>query len=79
MGIRPRARSHLHSAGPCPAPPTPPSLLGLPMVPAYTCVGTLPHWEPMRQYLIKITKIQVDTTFITPKLFDGVPSHAEEA
>ena len=27
-----------------PAPPTPPSLPGLH---ARTCVGTLPHWEPM--------------------------------
>ena len=59
-----------------PAPPTPPSLSGLL---AHTCMGTLPHWEPMWQYLVKITHIEVDITFIIPKLIDGVPSHAKGA
>ena len=53
---------------------TPPSLPGLP---ARTCVGTLPHWEPMWQYPVKTTNIQVDITFIIPKLNDGVPSHVK--
>ena len=44
LGIRPRARSHLRLAGPRPDPPT---LLGLPMLHAYTCVGTLRRWEPI--------------------------------
>ena len=52
-----------------PAPPTPPSLHSLL---ANTYVGTLPHWEPMWQYPVKITNIQVDITFIIPKLIDGV-------
>ena len=56
------------------APPTPPSLHGLLV---YTCVGTLPHWEPMWQYPIKITTIQVDITFIILKLIDEVLSHAK--
>jgi hypothetical protein len=58
------------------APPMPPSLPGLH---AHTCVGTLPRWEPMRQYLVKITSIQVDITFIILKLIDGVPSHVKDA
>jgi hypothetical protein len=31
----------------------------------------------MWQYPIKITNIQVEITFIVPKLIDGVPSHAK--
>ena len=58
------------------APPTPPSWHGLP---ARTCVGTPPRWEPISQYLVKIIKFQVDITFIIPKLIDGVPSHAKGA
>jgi hypothetical protein len=41
------AKSHLCLVGPRPAPPTPPSMLGLL---AHTCVGALTHWEPMWQY-----------------------------
>jgi hypothetical protein len=41
-----------------------------------TCVGTLPCWGPVWQYSVKITNIYIDITFITPKLIDGVPSHA---
>jgi hypothetical protein len=52
----------------------PPSLFGLL---ARTCVGTLACWESMSQYAIKITNIQVDITFIIPKLIDGVPSSAK--
>jgi hypothetical protein len=59
-----------------PAPPTPPSL---PHLPACTCVGTPPRWEPMRQYPIKITNVQVAITFSVPKLIDGVPSHTKGA
>ena len=60
----------LHSAG-----PTPPSLLVLPA--RRTFVGIVPCWEPMWQHLVKIIIIQVDITFIIPKLVDGVPSHAK--
>ena len=42
-------------------------------------MGTLPRWDPMQQYLVKITNIQVDITVIIPKLIDGVPSHAKGA
>ena len=59
-----------------PVPPTPPSLPGLH---ARTCMGTLPQWEPTWQYLVKITNIQVDITFIIPKLIDEVPSHVKGA
>jgi hypothetical protein len=59
-----------------PTPPTPPSLPGHP---AHTCVGTPSRWEPMRQYVVKITNIQVDINFIILKLIIGVPSHAEGA
>ena len=58
-----------------PIPPTPPLVPGLP---AHTCVGTLPRWEPMWQYSVKITNIQVDITFIIPKLINVVPSHKKE-
>ena len=57
-----------------PTPRTPPPLSGLP---AHTCIGTLPRWEPMSHYQVKITNIQVDITSIIPKLIDGVPSHAK--
>ena len=58
----PWARSHLHSAGPRPfhASFTTSS-------PTHTCVGTLSRWEPMWQYLVKITNIKVDINFIIPK------------
>ena len=59
-----------------PAPPTRPSLHGLL---ACTYVGTPPCWEPMWKYPVKITNIQVDTTFIIPTFIDGVPSHPKEA
>ena len=59
-----------------PAPATPPSLSGFP---ARMCVGTLPRWEPMWQYPIIITHIQVHITFIVPNLIDKVPSLAKEA
>ena len=59
-----------------PTPPTPPLLPGRL---AHTCVGTFPRWEHMRQYLVKITNIQVDITFIIPKLIDGVSSHVKGA
>ena len=42
-------------------------------------MGTLPRLDLMRQYPVKITNIQVDVTFIIPKLIDGVPSHAKIA
>jgi len=58
----------------CLAPPTPPSLFDFP---AHTCMGNLLRWEPMYQYLVKTTNIQVDITFIISKLIDGVPSHAK--
>ena len=58
---------------------TPPMLPLLPSLLACMCVGTLPCWQPMRQYPVKITNIQVDITFIIPKLIDGVPSHAKGA
>ena len=52
-------------------PATPPSI---PNLHACTHVGTHPDWEPMWQYPVKITNIQVDITFITPigKLIDEV-------
>ena len=53
--LTPRARLHLHFVGP--VLPTPPSLHGCPV---RTCMGTLSCWEPMWQYPIKITNIQVD-------------------
>ena len=53
--------------------------LPLPRLPARTCVGTPPCWEPISQYMVKIINIQVDITFIIPKLIDGVPSHAKGA
>ena len=59
-----------------PTPPTPPSLPGLP---ARICMGTLPRWEPMWQYPVKIANIQVDITFIILKLIDGVLAHAKGA
>jgi hypothetical protein len=57
-----------------PTPPTPPSLSGRV---ACMWVGTLTRWEPMWQYPVKITIIQVDVTFINPILIDGVRSHAK--
>ena len=42
LATTPGVRSHLHSARL--APPTPPLEPGLL---ARTCMGTLPHWEPM--------------------------------
>ena len=59
---------------PCPTPPTP---LSVPGRLACTCMGTLPRWEPMWQYLVKISNIQVDITFIIPEFLDEVPSHAK--
>ena len=59
-----------------PAPPAPPSLPGLL---AHTYVGTHPRWEPMCQYPVKIIYAQVDITFISPKLINGVPSHVTGA
>ena len=45
-----------------------------------TCkISTLPRWEPMWQYLVKITNIQVHIIFIIPKLIDEVSSHAKGA
>ena len=52
------------------------SLSGLP---GRTCVGTPSRWEPMWQYPIKITIIQVGITFIILKFIDGVPSHVKAA
>jgi hypothetical protein len=40
-------------------------------------MGDIPRWEPMGQYLVKITSIQVGIAFISLKLIDGVPSHAK--
>ena len=54
----------------------PPKLPSLPNIPTQTCMGPLPCREPMWQYLVKSTHIQVDIAFIIPKLIDGVPSHA---
>ena len=71
----PWARSHLHLIGPRPSHASP----SLPKLPTPTCVGTLPRWEPMWQYPIKITDIQVDINFIIPKLIDGIPSHVKGA
>ena len=53
----------------------PPTARSLPSLLAHTCVGTLPRWELMWQYPVKITNIQVDITSIIPQLIDGVPSH----
>ena len=50
-----------------PAPLTLPSMHGLLV---NTCAWTLPHWEPMWQYPVKIINIQVDIIFIIPKLID---------
>jgi hypothetical protein len=54
--------------------PTPPSVPGRI---ARTYMGDIPRWEPMGQYLVKITSIQVGMAFISLKLIDGVPSHAK--
>jgi hypothetical protein len=54
-------------------------LKNFPGVAACTCVGTLPRWEPMQQYPVKIINIQVDITFSIPKLIGGVHSHAKGA
>jgi hypothetical protein len=59
-----------------PVPPTPPSLPGLHV---RTCMGTLPHWEPMWRYSVKITNIQVDIISNVPKLIGEVPSHTKGA
>ena len=59
-----------------PTPPTPPSL---PDLPARTYMGTPPRWEPMWQYLVKTTNIQVDITLIIPKLINEVPSNTKGA
>ena len=64
-----------------PTSPMPPSL---PNLPAHTHVGSPPRSEPMWQYPLRITNIQVDITFIIPKLngvnlniynFDRLLSH----
>ena len=60
------AKSYMCSVGHVPS--TPPSLLDLL---ARTYVGTLPRREPMWQYPVKIINIQLDVTFIIPKLIDG--------
>ena len=44
----------------------------LPGLLARTCVRTLPCWESMWQYPVKIINIQVDITFINPNLIKGV-------
>ena len=66
--------------GPDPSHPTPPMSPSLPSLSARTCVGTLPSWETNvkipHQY---ITNIQVDITFIIPKLIDGIPSHVKRS
>jgi hypothetical protein len=59
-----------------PTRPTPPSLHGLLV---HTCLGTHLCWEPVWRYAVKIIHIQVDITFIIPKLIDGVPSRAKGA
>jgi hypothetical protein len=41
-------------------------------------MGTPPRWEPMWQYSVKMTNIQVEISFTIPKLIEGVPSHAKE-
>lgn len=75
--LRPQARSHLHSARLCP------SLTSF--TTRSSCLhmrgrlGALPSWEPMWQYMVKITNIQIDITFINPKLIDGVPSRVKGA
>ena len=51
-----------------------PSLSGLPV---RTCVWTFPRWEPMWQYPVKITNMQLDITFVIPKIIGAVPSHAK--
>ena len=65
------ARSHLHLVGPRP--------LHASFTAQSSGVGTLPRWELMWQYLVKITNIQVDITFIVPNLIDEVPSHVKGA
>ena len=55
------------------------SCFSLPSFHVRICMGTLPRLDLMRQYPVKITNIQVDVTFIIPKLIDGVPSHAKGA
>ena len=57
--------------------PSHPSFIA--QLPACTCVETLPRWEPMWQYVVKVTNIQVDIIFIISELIDGVPSHAKGA
>ena len=57
--------------------PVPPMPLSLPGFYACTYVGTLPHWEPMRQYPVNIINIQIDIAFTIPNLIDGVPSHSK--
>ena len=54
----------------------PPSLPGLHI---RTCVETLPYWEPMWHYLVEITNIPIDITFIILKLIGKVPSHVKGA
>ena len=59
--------------------PALPTLLSLSSLSACTCVGTPLRWEPMWQQPINITNIQVNITFISPKLIDEVPSHTNGA
>jgi hypothetical protein len=70
MELWPRARSHLHSAGPCP--------FHASFTATRTCVEILPSWEPMWQYLVEITNIKVGITFIIHKLTDGVDYMSKE-
>ena len=58
-----------------PAPPMPP----LPNVHVCNYMGTLPCWEPMWPYSVKIIIIQVDIILIIPKFINEVPSHAKGA
>ena len=69
-----RARSHFHSARPYSSHTSFTTQSSFPHL-----HGNSSHWEPMWQYPVKITNIQVDITFIIPKLIDGVPSHAKGA
>ena len=66
----PRARSHLHSAGPRP--------FHASFIVARTCVGILPSWAPMWQYLDKFTNMEIDITFIILKVINGVNHMSKE-
>ena len=66
------ARSHLHLAWPCPSDTSFTAQSSCPHN-----IGILSRWEPMSQYPVQITNIQVDIIFIIPKSIDEVPSRAK--